>query len=523
MVLIGLPPSLLPVLATVPIVVLLVGLAALGWSAPRAALVGFGLATLLAIFAFGLEPGGAAVALAKALLLSLFVLTIVWAALFLHAVLERLGAVEAIGAAMASATPWEPARALLLAWGFSGFVQGFAGAGAPVASVVPLLRMVGFAPLPSAAAAMVGHSWAITFGSMGSSYFAIQLVTRIPGDVLAPWLGALFVLPIIFTGLAVLHILLGWKGVRSGGVLAVGVGGAMAATLWITAAVGAGAVASVAAAMIGCVGLLLIGRVLRPAMGSDDTASFSVPEMNIHLALLPYYLLIALTFVAQAGPLAPLARSVVLGVDLPSTTTALAYGALAETTYPRLRVFQHPAAIIAVAIFITALWYRARGQWRAGTLGHSLAAVYQRAGALSVTVLFMVMMALIMADAGMIGSLALGLRDLVGPTFPFLSPLLGVLGALMTGSNTSSNVAMGVLQVETAAALGLSPALIAAAQSVGGSIGAGVSPDKAVIGAHMAGLRGSEAAITRRALPYALLIACMVGLEVLLLAHWFPG
>ncbi len=104
--------------------------------------------------------------------------------------------------------------------------------------------------------------------------------------MLAPWLAALFVLPIILTGLAALHILLGWTGVRSGGALAVGIGGVMAATLWITASVGAGAVASVAAAMVGCAGLLLIGRVLRGANGAERWASFAVSGMNIHLALL---------------------------------------------------------------------------------------------------------------------------------------------------------------------------------------------------------------------------------------------
>ncbi|MBM2810440.1 MAG: glcA [Chloroflexi bacterium] len=127
----------------------------------------------------------------------------------------------------------------------------------------------------------------------------------------------------------------------------------------------------------------------------------------------------------------------------------------------------------------------------------------------------MVMMALLMTDAGMISSLAKGLRTVVGPAFPVLSPFLGVVGAFMTGSNTNSNVAMGVLQVETAAALGLVPALLAAAQSVGGSIGAGVSPDKAVIGASAAGIMGREAAIMRRALPYALIVTLLLGLEVL--------
>src|SRR5438270_670626 len=80
--------------------------------------------------------------------------------------------------------------------------------GAPVASVVPLLAVAGFDSVPSIAAAMVGHSRAITFGSVGSSFLAIQLVTKLPGEQVAPWIAGLFALPIFLTGLSVLHILL---------------------------------------------------------------------------------------------------------------------------------------------------------------------------------------------------------------------------------------------------------------------------------------------------------------------------
>ncbi|MBM2810441.1 MAG: glcA [Chloroflexi bacterium] len=300
-----LPDPLLSVLAMLPIVTLLSGLTILRWSAARSSIVAFGLALVLGVVVFGLGPLGAVLAMVKGTLLSLFVLLIVWAALFLYSILNRLGAIETIGSAMIGSSQRPAARALLMGWGFSGFIQGFAGFGAPVASVVPLLQVAGFDGVAAAAATMVGHSWAITFGSMGSSYFAIQLVTGIPGEELAPWLGFLFVLPIIFTGFAVLHVLLGWKGVRSGAPLVMGVGGAMAATLWITAVLGAGAVASVLAGMVGCGLLLAIARVGRPRLadGASQGSLRVVAEgkSSIHLALLPYYMLVAITLATQVG------------------------------------------------------------------------------------------------------------------------------------------------------------------------------------------------------------------------------
>ncbi|MSQ23155.1 MAG: L-lactate permease [Chloroflexi bacterium] len=524
MLIVSLPGGILSALAVIPIVSLLGGLTVLGWTAQRSAIVSFALAIVMSTFLYGLLPEAAAIAMLKGVLLSLFVLLIIWAALFLYLFLDRLGAIESIGQAMMRSAGLAPVRALLIGWGFSGFLQGFAGFGAPVASVVPLLQAAGFGGVRSAAAAMVGHSWAITFGSMGSSFFAIQLVTRIPGEELAPWLGALFVMPIIITGLSVLHILLGWRGLATGGPLALIVGAAMAATLWTSAQQGAGPIASILAAMVGSAILLGVGMTYRRLSGNKTVVAVAETGLlNIHLALLPYYLLVVLTLLAQTGPIAAAAKLVVLGVDLPSTTTLLGFQAAAEATYPRLRLLQHPAVVIALALFLTALVYRAKGIWPAGVLGRTLQLTYRRAKGTSITVLFMVMMALVMADSGMINALAFGLRTLVGPAFPLVSPFLGVLGAFMTGSNTNSNVAMGALQIETAAALGLLPALIAAAQSVGGSLGSGVSPDKAAIGASAAGIVGQEASIMRRALPYSLIAAAVVGVEVLLIGRWLSG
>jgi lactate permease len=477
-VLLALPDAVLSAIAVLPILLLLGSLTVLGWSAQRSAIVSWALAVLLALTLYGLVPGALGVALIKGVLLTITVLLIVWAALFLYTLLSRLGAIDAIGVAMMRSADWPEARALLIGWGFSGFIQGFAGFGAPVASVVPLLQVAGFGAVEATAAAMVGHSWAITFGSMGSSFLAIQLVSRLPGEVLAPWLGLLFIAPILITGLAVLHILLGAQGLRRGAPLVLAAGGVMAAALWGAAVLGAGAVASVLAALAGSAVLLGLAsgvRAVRRRPGEappEGAAEIVLPDPtangpNIHLSLLPYYLLIALTLLLQAGPLAELARRVVLGIDLPATATGLEYLVPAETNYPRLRVLQHPATIIALAIAITAMAFRAVGRWPDGILKQTLAITYRRSKSSSTTVIFMVMMALVMADSGMINLLALGLRTIVGPAFPLLSPFLGVLGAFMTGSNTNSNVAMGVLQVQTAAALGLAPALIAAAQSVG--------------------------------------------------------
>src|SRR5205085_997538 len=55
-----------------------------------------------------------------------------------------------------------------------------------------------------------------------------------------------------------------------------------------------------------------------------------------------------------------------------------------------------------------------------------------------------------------------------GALFPIFSAFLGWLGVFLTGSDTSANALFGNMQVVTANALGLSPELMAAANSSGG-------------------------------------------------------
>ena len=63
-----------------------------------------------------------------------------------------------------------------------------------------------------------------------------------------------------------------------------------------------------------------------------------------------------------------------------------------------------------------------------------------------------------------------------GGFFAFLSPLIGWFGTAVTGSDTSTNSLFGALQVTAAKQAGLSPTLMAAANSSGGVIAKMVSP-----------------------------------------------
>jgi lactate permease len=513
-------------LASSPIVVMLAGIVALRWPATRAAASSWLVAIVVGLTVFQAPVRSIAVASAKGLSFSLFVLLIVWSALFLYNLADRLGAVRVIATSLSGLTHDPLLRVLLLAWTFSGFLQGIAGFGAPVAAVAPILVALGVSPILAVVSAMVGHSWAITFGSMGSSYFAIQIATRLPGETIGPWMAGMFWLPIIATGACVLHVNGGWRGVLRGAPTVAIVGTAMAAGMLGLNLIGAAQISSMLPALAGCG---LIWLLSRGRTRSDGSEPKSVPavigprQLSFHTAFLPYYILILLTIIAQIPQVQSATAGLFFGLNYPATETALGYRAAAETGYAKIRLANHPAPLILLASGISYVCYRALGLWKSGSAAYALATTAKRSIGSGLAIVFMVMMALVVNDTGMANVLARELLAGTGQAFPMLSPYLGVLGSFITGSNTNSNVMFGPLQAQTAHALAASAVVIAAAQSIGGSIGAGVSPDKSVLGAAVTGLVGRESEITRRALPYALVTTFVIGLETLALIYLAPG
>ena len=170
----------------------------------------------------------------------------------LYNVIDSLGGIDVIGKTMTKLVADPLAQALVVGWAFSGVMQGIAGFGVPVAVVAPLMIFMGFLPARAAAIVLVGHAWAVTFGSLGSSYFMIQQQTGIPGEEIGPHMAALFALPIIGTGFAVAHLQGGLESIRRGTPIILSMGITMAICLWITTLIGAPQIASIVAGLAGC-------------------------------------------------------------------------------------------------------------------------------------------------------------------------------------------------------------------------------------------------------------------------------
>jgi lactate permease len=109
-----------------------------------------------------------------------------------------------------------------------------------------------------------------------------------------------------------------------------------------------------------------------------------------------------------------------------------------------------------------------------------------------------------------------------GVLYPFFGTLLGWLGVALTGSDTASNVLFGGLQKTSATQLGLSPVLMAAANSSGGVMGKMIDAQSIVVASTATKWYGHEGEILRYVFFHSIALACLVGVLVTLQAYVYP-
>jgi lactate permease len=109
-----------------------------------------------------------------------------------------------------------------------------------------------------------------------------------------------------------------------------------------------------------------------------------------------------------------------------------------------------------------------------------------------------------------------------GGLYPFFGTLLGWLGVALTGSDTASNVLFGSLQKITAEQTGLSPTLMAAANSSGGVMGKMVDAQSIVVASTATSWYGHEGDILRYVFFHSIALAALVGVLVYLQAYIAP-
>lgn len=513
--------------AWVPIVVILVLMMAFRMSGGRAGAVSWGASIAIGGYFFGGDVELLASGTAKGLWTTVWVLYIVWGAMTLYNVVEVTGSFKVISSTFTRLTHGNKLLQLLvLGWAFPSFIQGVCGFGVPVAVSAPLLVGLGFNPVVAVVTPLIGHSWAVTFGSLGSSYAVLVRLTDLDPTRLAAF-GALFLgICCVLVGFSIAHYYAGWRGVRESVPAVLCLSLPMAVVLNVVANFVTPYIASFTAGMAGLLlGGLVVARLpwYRPAEG---TMADGASPAAFHRAFSAYYILIAVVFaVYLISPVRAWLNGLLeIGLAFPETRTSFGYSNSAVPVYAGIRVFTAPGTLIFLTVALAYLFYRSQALWPDGGGRTVLNRTARQAIGATLTVMTMSMMAVVMMETGMTSYLAAGIARYFGHAYAVASPFIGVLGAFMTGSNTNSNILFTGLQREVAGLLAISPFVILGLQTTGGAIGNMFCPVNVALGTGVTNSVGREGECMRATTLYTVVQCLLVGtLAWLMLYVLAPG
>jgi lactate permease len=500
------------ILAFIPIALILILMVGFRWGAARSGGVGYLSALAIAILFFGAGSELLAYAHTKALLLTVDVLFVIWAAFLLYRVADEAGAIATIGQSLPHLTADKGMQALIIGWVFASFLQGVGGFGVPVAVIAPILVGLGFTPLQAVVIPSLGHGWAVTFGSLGSSFIALMAATGLPAEILAPPAALFLAIAGPVTGFFVAHAADGWHAIRRLSVPILILGTLMSLTLYIVATSGLWNIGSFCAGMVG----LIISIPLARRYRGDQVDNGVLNRRALLVAVSGYVVLIAITLSVQLIPaVKEFLGQVVFQMNFPEVETFFGFVTPAGPGR-KIPPFRHAGAILTLSSILAYLIYRRAGLYKSGAPSRIVSGMVKRVMSSSVSIASMVAMAVIMQNSGMTDTLARGLADSMGWAYPLIAPWIGALGAFMTGSNTNSNVVFGALQLRTAQFLGYSAAIILGAQTAGAAIASILAPTKIVVGASTAGMAGREGDVLRKLLVYTVVLLVLISILAML-------
>lgn len=498
------------ILSSIPLITLLFLCCKLDFQTKNSAMISFMIALLCSYLFFGLERAHILISLGKGFVLCLYVSLILIGSIILYNTVDIAGGFKSVETFMKNLKGKRTLKILCLSWTFSGFIQGITGFGVPIVILSAILVGMGVKPLIALMSILIGHSWSISFGSLGTAFYALKLVTRMDSVVLGTNLAVLITIPIITSGVFVAYISGGLKAVRAHLKYIIPIGVMKGIIIYGAAYLNAPHVAAILAGLFGS-SVFVIIFLLKGSVEKPETSYSKIP---IQAALLPYFLLIFSVLIIQIPQLSDILPQIELAYSFPGFTTNLGFEVSPETDFSAIGFFTHPFSFLMMSSIIGYLYFLYKGYLNNSQIRQIFSKSYNKASSSVITIFMLMLLASLMTDSGMIYMFALGISRFSGAFFPIISPLIGILGAFLTGNNTTSNVLFGAFQVDTARILGYSPQIIAASQSVGGAIGSAIAPAKIIMGISVLEMKNPESDVVKKCLIYTLINGFLVGFAV---------
>jgi lactate permease len=522
-------PWLSTLVAALPLAVLLGSLALLKMRAPVAAVMGLVAALLVATLAFGMPMQQALSAAGYGAAYGL--LPIGWIVLnviFMYQLTLERGQFDVLRNSIAGVVEDSRLQLLLVAFCFGAFFEGAAGFGTPVAVTGAMLIGLGFSPLQAAGLSLIANTAPVAFGALGTPLVTLAGVTDLPLPQLSAVVGRIMTPFAVLVPFWMLVAYCGWRRTMEvwPAVLVAGVSFAAAQLAisnlhgpWLTA---------IGASLVSIAALALFLRLWKPRtlMRIEHAASGSEPPRGAALrkAWMPWIILMLVVFLW----------------GLPEMKAWLDGIFRLNLAFPGLDQMVQRMPPVVAKPEIEAAKYNFNLLSATGTailISGVLSGLLLGAGPVSIirtyfkslvtvapsllTIAAMLALGYLTRYAGVDATLGLAFAA-TGVLYPFFGTYLGWLGVAVTGSDTASNVLFGGLQKVTSQQLGLSPILMAGANSAGGVMGKMIDAQSIVVASTATRWFGQEGTILRYVFLHSLVLAGLVGLVVMLLAYVPP-
>lgn len=505
--------------AALPLVIVLVLLGGVRMKAHLAGLTGLLAAVLVAWLAYGMPLGQTLSSAVQGAVFGLFpILWIVVNALWVYRMTVRTRHFDILRRSFGRLSDDPRIQALVVAFCFGALLEALAGFGAPVAICSVMLVALGFEPVRAAVVALVANTAPVAFGAMGTPVVTLAQVTGLPLDDVASVVGRQTPLLALVVPLVLVGLVDGRRGLRETWVPAVVCGIAFAAAQFAASNYVSAQLADIGAALAGAGALVAVPHARVPATEAvrasvlTGTRSAELeeddPRREVVRAYAPYALIVVIFSVAQIPAVKDWLAKATQTYDWPFLDVVNADGDPVGGNVFSWPIVSTGGTLVLIAGLCTAV---VLGVYARVAVREWAATVYELRFAI-LTVTSVLALAYVMNLSGQAATVGYFVAA-AGAGLAFLSPVLGWFGVAVSGSDTSANALFGALQVTAARESGLSPELLAAANSSGGVLGKMISPQNLTIACAAVGLAGRDGDLLRRVLPWSLgllLVMCLI-------------
>ncbi len=524
-------------LAALPIVVLLGGIGFFHIKAHTAAILGLLTALVIAVVGFGMPADMAgATAVYGAAYGLLPIGWIILNVIFLYRLTEQTGQFNILRDSIAGITPDRRLQLLFIAFSFGAFFEGAAGFGTPVAVTAAMLMGLGFAPLPAAGLSLIANTAPVAYGALGTPVIALSAVTGIDLMQLSGMIGRQLPFFSVIVPFWLIWAFAGRKGMLEVWPALLVAGVAFAIPQYLVSNFHGPWLVDVVAAICSMAALAGFLRVWQPkriwtSTGQEgEVDAGPMPALPKHStgtvfrAWTPWLILSVFVFLWGTPQFRTWLDSLwVWKMPVPYLhnmvfkVPPVVAEAHSEAAIYTLNLLSATGTGILLSAVVGGL-----------VLGFNPLRLLKEYGRTAYVVRFslitisaMLALGYVTRFSGTDATLGLAFAQ-TGWVYPFFGAMLGWLGVALTGSDTASNVLFGGLQKITAEQLGLSPVLMASANSSGGVMGKMIDAQSIVVASTATQWYGHESKILRYVFFHSVALAALVGLLVMAQAYLPP-